>query len=114
MTSHAHQPRSLDSAAVRFAVDTTEAPLAWPVDRWPDPAATDFEVELIAHGMDVTMSLPVEGAREWAGELFAAVTVAYREATGDPHALTDEELAALPDPEIYDPGPGTVARADVN
>jgi hypothetical protein len=59
MTSHAHQPRSLDSAAVRFAVDTTEAPLAWRVDRWPDPAATDLEVELIAHGMDVTMSLPV-------------------------------------------------------
>lgn len=39
----------------------------------------------------------------WAGDLFGAVTVAHREATGDPHALTDAELAGMPDPHAYQP-----------
>jgi hypothetical protein len=34
-------------------------------------------------------------ARSWAGELYEAVSVAHREATGDPHALTDLELSSL-------------------
>lgn len=43
-------------------------------------------------------------------ELFAAVTVAHREATGDPHALADPELAELGDPEAYHPA-STLALA---
>ncbi|MFV0318268.1 MAG: hypothetical protein ACK5O2_15070 [Microthrixaceae bacterium] len=31
------------------------------------------------------------------------MTVAHRDATGDPHALTGEELAAVCDPNGYDP-----------
>jgi hypothetical protein len=98
-------------ADLRFAVDTSEAPLAYPLGRWPDPTVTEVDVELIAHGALVTMTLPLDGARAWAGELFAAVSVAYREATGDPHTLTDDELSALPDSEGYDPGPGVLVRA---
>ncbi len=114
MTNDNGTPTPLASAEVRFAVETSEAPLAYPTTSWPDPAATEIEVELIAHGVHVTMTLPIEGARAWAGELFAAVSVAYREATGDPHALSDDEFAALPDPEGYDPGPGVLVQADTD
>jgi hypothetical protein len=99
-------------AEMRFVVETSEAPLAYPGACWPDTAVTELEVEMIAHGVRVTMVLPVDGARAWAGELFGAVSVAYREATGDPHALSDDDLAALGDPEAYDPGPGVLVRAD--
>lgn len=51
------------------------------------------------------LQVPLERAREWAGELFGAVSVAYREATGDPHALSDQELALLPPADAYDPAP---------
>lgn len=48
-------------------------------------------------GMDAALApagvaalvLDIGDARVRAGGLFAAVTVAHREATGDPHALTD-------------------------
>lgn len=64
----------------------------------------------LAGGGYANLVLPVDGARAWAGELFGAVTVAHREATGDPHALTDAELAELPDPEGYEPA-STLALA---
>ena len=38
---------------------------------------------------------PGREAREWAAELFVAVSVAYRELTDDPHALSDEEITGL-------------------
>jgi hypothetical protein len=92
---------------LRFAVDATEAPLAYPVLTYPEPEAADqLEVELSGPGVLATLVLPIVDARWWAGELFNAVSVAYREATGDPHALTDYELASLGDPDGYDPGPG--------
>lgn len=59
-----------------------------------------------------TLVLATHGARSWAAELFDAVAVAHREATGDPHALSDLEVAFLPDPDAYDPGPGQVVTED--
>jgi hypothetical protein len=112
MITTSHQPLSPDSTASRFAVDTTEVPLAWPVDPWADPTVTHLEIDLISHLRHMTMSLPVEGTSASAGGLCAADGVAFCEETGDPHAQTDEELAARPDAEICDPGPGAVGRAD--
>jgi hypothetical protein len=45
---------------------------------------------------------------------FAAVSVAYREVTGDPHALTDFELANLPPADAYEPGAGIIVHGDEN
>jgi hypothetical protein len=42
--------------------------------------------------------VPLAEARSWAADVYAAVTIAYREHTGDPSALSDYELAAMPDP----------------
>jgi hypothetical protein len=84
---------------LRFAVDATEAPLAYPQLTYPDPDVVDhLEVELAGPGLLATLVVPVADARSWAGELFSAISVAYREATGDPHALSDFELASLGDP----------------
>ncbi|GAC1541224.1 MAG: hypothetical protein NVS3B12_28650 [Acidimicrobiales bacterium] len=94
---------------LRFAVDATEAPLAYPAVSYPDPGVVEqLEVELAGPGLLATLVLPIGEARSWAGELFSAVSVAYREATGDPHALTDFDLASLGDPNAYDPGPGVL------
>jgi len=98
---------------LRFAVDAAEAPLAYPALTYPEPEAADqIEVELSGPGVLATLVLPIATARSWAGELFAAVSVAYREATGDPHALTDFELASLPPADGYDPGPGVLVVGD--
>ncbi len=67
---------------------------------------------MLAGGGYANHILPVDAARAWAGELFAAATVAHREAVGDPHALSDLELAELPEPEGYDPGPGVLVQGD--
>ena len=40
------------------------------------------------------------------------MSVAYREVTGDPHALTDDEIASLPPPDAYQPGPGLLLAGD--
>lgn len=114
-----HQPRPVVAAEptlveLRFAVDADEAPLVYPEAAWPDP---DHHVELLAvelagPGLLATLTLPINQARSWAAELFSAVSVAYREATGDPHALADYELASLPDPDAYDPGPGRLVEGD--
>ena len=50
--------------------------------------------------------LATDDARRWAGEAFAAISAAYREATADPHALSEEELAGLPPASAYRPGAG--------
>lgn len=90
---------------LRVGVDAAEAALGYhdgdgrlAVDIALDPAGV------------ATLVLPVDDAREWAGGLFASVSVAYREATGDPHALTDAELAALPPADRYMRGGGTVVH----
>lgn len=63
-------------------------------------------------GLLATLVLPIDQAREWAGELFQAVSVAYREVTGDPHALTDLELSSLPLVDEYNPGAGLIVHGD--
>ena len=83
---------------LRLPVDVDEAPLGY------DDYGGNLAVELaLAGGGYANLILPTGGARAWAGELFGAVTVAHREATGDPHALTDAELAELPGPDSYEP-----------
>src|SRR5260370_577788 len=92
---------------LRFSVDADEPPLAYPDGPWPPPAhAEALAVQVAGPGLRATLVLPMDAARWWAGELYAAVSVAYREATGDPHALSDAELAALPPAESWRPGPG--------
>jgi hypothetical protein len=77
------------------------------------PEATDLAVEMAGPaGLLATLVLPIGTAREWAAELFAAVSVAYREATGDPHALTDFELASLPPADEYNPGAGLIVHGN--
>ena len=96
---------------LRFAVDATEAPLAYPDTPYPDPVE-DLAVELSGPGLLATLIVPIGQARGWAADLFGAVSVAYREATGDPHALTNTELAALPPADRYQPGPGLLVVGD--
>jgi hypothetical protein len=97
-------------AELRIPIDANEAPIAFE-DTYPD--ATDLAIEMAGPaGLLATLVLPISAAREWAGELFAAVSVAYREVTGDPHALTDFELANLPPADSYDPGPGAIVHSD--
>jgi hypothetical protein len=86
---------------LRLPTDGAEAPLAYP----DGEGCLALEVALAAGGY-ASLVLATDDARRWAGEAFAAVSVAYREATGDPHALSEEELAALPPAERYRPGPG--------
>lgn len=95
---------------IRIPVDATEAPIAFE-DSVPEP--TDLAVEVAGPaGLLATLVLPIERAREWAAELFQAVSVAYREITGDPHALSDFELASLPPANEYSPGPGVMLTGD--
>lgn len=42
------------------------------------------------------------------------MSVAYREATGDPHAPSDVHLASLPPADSYDPGPGMLVVGEDN
>ena len=111
-----HQPTSTTMAEpriraeLRIPVDASEAPIAFE-DTFPD--ATDLAVELAGPaGLLATLVLPIGQAREWAGELFAAVSVAYREVTGDPHAMSDFELASLPPADEYNPGPGLIVHGE--
>lgn len=95
---------------LRFEIGPAEAPLAYPVIGWPEQPVAELEVEMVGPGVLANLIVLLAGPRAWAGELFSAVSVAHREATGDPHALTDAELAELPDPEADTPGPGVVVR----
>jgi hypothetical protein len=77
---------------MRFSVDADETPLCYPDGRL-EPE--NLAVEIAGPTVLATLVVPVDKAREWAGELFGAVSVAYRELTGDPHALLDGEIAGL-------------------
>ncbi len=90
---------------LRIPVDAADAPIAFE-DAYPD--GTDLAVEIAGPNLLATLVVPIDAARWWAGELFAAVSVAYREITGDPHALSDYELASLPPADEYNPGPGVM------
>jgi hypothetical protein len=100
------QPRT-PTPELRLPVDVTEAPLGY------DDHGGTLAIEMaLAGGGYANLLLPVDGARAWAGELFVAVTTAHREATGDPHTLTDLDLAELPDPDAYEPA-STLALAGI-
>lgn len=101
----AEQPR----VELRIPIDAADAPIAFG-DTYPD--GTDLAIEIAGPNLLATLVVPIDAAREWAGELFAAVSVAYREVTGDPHALSDYELAALPPSDAYNPGPGLIVHGD--
>lgn len=82
---------------VHVPVDAADVPYGW-------TEGHQLIIEAgLAHDGLLELTLPLDEAREWAGELFAAVTIAHRDATGDPHALTDQELAGLADPHSYEP-----------
>lgn len=69
------------------------------LDAW---VANENEVEVRVtqpdSAVEAVIVVPLAEARSWAADVYAAVTIAYREHTGDPHALSDWELAAMPDP----------------
>ena len=92
-------------AELRVGVDAAEMALGY--DDGDGRLAVDIALDPAGVA---TLVLDTDQAREWAGGLFAAVSVAYREATGDPHALTDHELACLPDPSRYVRGGGSVVH----
>jgi hypothetical protein len=83
---------NFEPTEMRFQVDADEAPLCYP-DGHPDPE--NLAVEVAGPAVLATLVVPLDKAREWAGELLAAVSVAYRELTGDPHALSYEAIAGL-------------------
>jgi hypothetical protein len=60
----------------------------------------DIELRITPPGspVEAVIVVPLEEARVWAADVYAAVTIAHRDHTGDPTALTDDDLAALPDP----------------
>jgi hypothetical protein len=68
-------------------------------DAW---VANEREIELRVtqpeSAVEAVILVPLDEARSWAADVYAAVTIAYREHTGDPSALSDFELAAMPDP----------------
>lgn len=82
---------------VHVPVDAADVPYGW-----TEGNQIIIECGLANDGL-LELTLPLDDARMWAGELFSAVTVAHRDATGDPYALTDEELAGLADPHAYEP-----------
>lgn len=88
---------------IRFPVETAVPP-------WAHARREVVEVEAVGPGGVVTLELPIEDARAWSAEVFGVVSRAYREATGDPHALTDAELAELPDPNRYHRGRSTLVQ----
>ncbi len=78
---------------VRLVVDPAVGPLA-------DGHDDEITVLVIDQaGVWAELVLPIDAARSWAGDLFAAVTAAHRDTTGDPHARSDRGLAALPHPD---------------
>lgn len=101
-------PARLAAMELRLPIDATNRPLGYPN---PDDTL-DIEIALDTDAGFLNLVLPVETARMWAGDLFGAVTVAHREATGDPHALSDLDLAAMPDPHGYQPKMTLALHAD--
>lgn len=68
-------------------------------DAW---ASSHSEIELHVtepgSAVEAVIVVPLAEARSWAADVYAAVTIAYREATDDPQAMSDFELATMPDP----------------
>ncbi len=66
----------------------------------PDAWVNGDDIEINITGYDgpveATIVIPLADARAWAADVYAAVTIADREHTGD--GMTDYELATMPDP----------------
>lgn len=58
----------------------------------------EIELHLTPTGSDIEtiVVVPLETARAWAADIWAAVSVAYQEHVGDPHTLTRFEADVLP------------------
>lgn len=85
------------------AGNSTKAIVYVTAEGLPDAyAASHSEIELHVtqpdSAVEAVIVVPLAEARSWAADVYAAVTIAYREATGDPQALSDHELASMPDP----------------
>jgi hypothetical protein len=97
-----------------LAADVNEPPIAWPLQRGSEPPDR-IEVEITGPTATLRIEVDITEARNWAAELFACVSAAYREATGDPHALSEDEVASLNAAGTgYIAGPGFGLRADDN
>jgi len=70
-----------------------------PPDAWV-ANANEIEVHVTQpeSAVEAVIVVPITEARSWAADVYAAVTIAYREHTDDPSAMSDFELANLPDP----------------
>jgi len=77
-----------------LSVDTEEDPIAYALQRGSE-RPDRIEVEITGPSTTLRLGLPMAEARVWAAELFSAVSLAYREATGDPSALSYWELSSL-------------------
>lgn len=86
---------------LRLPIDGAEAPFAY-LDA---DGHLVLEVALAGGGY-ANLALALGEARNWAAEVSAAISAAYREATGGPHVLSEEELAVLPPATTHRPGPG--------
>jgi len=68
-------------------------------DAW---VANANEIEVHVTQPDSTVEavivVALTDALSWAADVYAAVTIAYRDHTDDPATMTDYDLAALPDP----------------
>jgi len=100
-----HEASPVVTVELRFAVDATEAPLAYPDDD------EHLAVELAGPALFATLVVPVGEARTWAGELFAAVAVAHREATGAPTPSPTTSSPTSPQPTATTPGPAYWSKA---
>jgi hypothetical protein len=83
---------------LRVGIDRDDVPLAQVYGDQMTIAVGDDQ------GVVAELLVPLEAARAWAGELFWAVVEAHRDAAGDPHGLSEEDLADLADPHAYRPG----------
>ena len=58
----------------------------------------ELRVTPLDSAVEAVIVVPLNEARSWAADVYSAVTIAYRDHTDDPTALSDYELAAMPDP----------------
>jgi len=67
-------------------------------DAWGNGDEIELHVTPPNSAVEAVIVIPLAQARAWAADVYAAVTIAYREATEDPDCMGDFELATMPDP----------------
>jgi hypothetical protein len=83
-----------DKTEIWLMVDADEDPIAYALTTGAD-ARRLIGVEITGPTVTARLQIGMPDARLWAAELFAAVSVVYRQATGDPLALSDPEITSL-------------------